>query len=164
VPGSGMQITQLGHVKDLATAFVKVLGNGKASKQVYNIAGEKYATFDGIAKACAAAAGKPAPELVHYNAKDFDFGKLKSFPMRDQHFFTSVEKAMRDLDWKPEFDMLNGLKDSYAKDFGCVIVNLFGCLRFLMLTRSLLSVCSRGTMREKADFTTDDMILAKMKK
>jgi hypothetical protein len=42
--------------------------------------------------------------------------------MRDQHFFTSVEKAMRDLDWKPEFDMLNGLKDSYAKDFGCVFV------------------------------------------
>ena len=120
VPGSGMQITQLGHVKDLATAFVKILGNSKASKQIYNVAGEKYATFDGIAKACAAAAGKPAPELVHFNPKDFDFGKLKSFPMRDQHFFTSVEKAMRDLDWKPEFDMLSGLKDSYSKDFGCV--------------------------------------------
>ena len=39
VPNSGMQVTQLGHVKDLATAFVKCLGNGKASRQIYNVAG-----------------------------------------------------------------------------------------------------------------------------
>ena len=143
VPGSGMQITQLGHVKDLATAFVKILGNAKASKQIYNVAGEKYATFDGIAKACAAAAGKPAPELVHFNPKDFDFGKLKSFPMRDQHFFTSVEKAMRDLDWKPEFDMLSGLKDSYSKDFGCArcaaAARVFPALLASSLTRPRLA-------------------------
>ena len=37
--------------------------------------------------------GVPAPELVHYNPKDFDFGKAKAFPMRDQHFFTSVDKV-----------------------------------------------------------------------
>jgi hypothetical protein len=34
-------------------------------------------TFDGIAKACAKAMGAPEPELVHFNAKDFDFGKKK---------------------------------------------------------------------------------------
>lgn len=54
----------MGHVGDLATAFVKVLDNDKASKQVYNISGERFVTFDGIAKACAAAAGAPEPELV----------------------------------------------------------------------------------------------------
>jgi len=32
VPGSGIQVTQLGHVKDLADAFVKVLGNPKAAQ------------------------------------------------------------------------------------------------------------------------------------
>jgi hypothetical protein len=37
----------------LATAFTKVLGNPKASKQVYNISGAKYVTFDGLARACA---------------------------------------------------------------------------------------------------------------
>ena len=42
VPGSGMQVTQLGHVKDLATAFVKTLGNRKAYNQIYNVAGEHY--------------------------------------------------------------------------------------------------------------------------
>lgn len=53
IPNSGMQVTQLGHVKDLATAFIKVLGNEKASKEVFNISGDKYVTFDGLAKACA---------------------------------------------------------------------------------------------------------------
>lgn len=45
--------------------------------QVFNISGERYVTFDGIARACAKAAGAPEPELVHFNAKDFDFGKKK---------------------------------------------------------------------------------------
>ena len=27
-------------------------------------------------------------------------------------------QAMADLDWKPEFGLLDGLKDSYSKDFG----------------------------------------------
>ncbi len=34
-------------------------------------------TFDGLAKACAKAMGAPEPELVHFNAKDYDFGKKK---------------------------------------------------------------------------------------
>jgi hypothetical protein len=104
-----LQVTQLGHVKDLATAFVKCLGNEKAYGQIYNIsgggdvfhnmgcnrvslvmskrsakgrtsaipiscyschmAGERYVTFNGIAKACAKAAGAPEPEIINYNPK-----------------------------------------------------------------------------------------------
>ncbi|XP_052137581.1 chloroplast stem-loop binding protein of 41 kDa b, chloroplastic [Oryza glaberrima] len=137
VPGAGNQITQLGHVKDLATAFVLTLGNPKASKQVFNISGAKYVTFDGLARACAKAGGFPEPEIVHYNPKDFDFGKKKAFPFRDQHFFASIEKATLELGWKPEYDLVEGLTDSYNLDFG------------------------RGTFRKAADFTTDDMILGK---
>ncbi|KAL5981605.1 Chloroplast stem-loop binding protein of 41 kDa b, chloroplastic [Asimina triloba] len=137
IPGSGMQITQLGHVKDLAKAFVQVLGNEKASKQVYNISGSKYVTFDGLAKACAKAAGFPEPEIIHYNPKEFDFGKKKSFPFRDQHFFASIDKAESELGWIPEFNLISGLADSYNLDFG------------------------RGTFRKEADFTTDDIILGK---
>lgn len=55
--------------------------------------GGRYVTFDGIALACAEAAGKDAPDLVHYNPKDFAFGKKKAFPMRDQHFFASINKV-----------------------------------------------------------------------
>ncbi|XP_030547066.1 chloroplast stem-loop binding protein of 41 kDa b, chloroplastic [Rhodamnia argentea] len=137
IPNSGMQITQLGHVKDLATAFFQVLGKEKASKQVFNISGEKYVTFNGLAKACAKAAGFPEPEIIHYNPKEFDFGKKKAFPFRDQHYFASVDKAKSVLGWKPEFDLVEGLADSYNLDFG------------------------RGTFRKEADFTTDDMILGK---
>ena len=97
-------------------------------------------TFDGIARACAAAMGAPEPELVHFDPAAIALDKgQKAFPMRDQHFFASIDKAMADLDWKPEYDLLDGLKDSYEKDFG------------------------RGTFRKAADFSVDDMILEKLK-
>jgi hypothetical protein len=48
-------------------------------------------------------------------------------------------QAQADLDWTPEFGLVDGLRDSYEKDFG------------------------RGTFRKAADFETDDMILAKVK-
>eukprot|EP00210_Caulerpa_lentillifera_P006098 g5826.t1 len=115
VPGSGMQITQLGHVKDLSNAFALCLGNPVAMNQIYNISDERYVTFDGVAKACAIAMGKPEPELIHFDAKDFKFGKKKPFPMRDQHFFASIEKAQKELGWKPKFGLIDGLKDSYEK-------------------------------------------------
>ncbi|KAG0448418.1 hypothetical protein HPP92_027837 [Vanilla planifolia] len=137
IPNSGVQITQLGHVKDLATAFVKVLGNSKTNKQVYNISGSKYVTFDGLARACAKAAGFPEPEIIHYNPKEFDFGKKKAFPFRDQHFFASIEKAQKELAWGPEFGLVDGLANSFELDF------------------------DRGTYRKEADFSTDDIILGK---
>lgn len=46
---------------------------------------------------------------------------------------------MAELDWKPEFTLVEGLQDSHSKDFG------------------------RGTFRKEADFSTDDMILEKVK-
>jgi nucleoside-diphosphate-sugar epimerase len=76
-------------------------------------AGERFVTFDGIAKACAEAMGKPEPELIHFNPKDFDFGKKKSFPMRDQHFFASIDKAEKLLGWRPKYGLVEGLRDSY---------------------------------------------------
>jgi UDP-glucose 4-epimerase len=119
IPGNGMHITQFGHVKDLAVAMAKVIGNKKAVGEIYNISGDRYVTFDGLARACANAAGKSADSLkiVHYDPKKFDFGKRKAFPMRPQHFFASVDKAKQDLDWKPEYDLISGLQDSFQNDF-----------------------------------------------
>ncbi|PMB08820.1 3-beta hydroxysteroid dehydrogenase, partial [Fischerella thermalis CCMEE 5328] len=101
IPGNGLHITQLGHVKDLATAMTKVLGNSQALRQIYNVSGDRFVTFDGLARACAVAAGKSPDEIkiVHYDPKKFDFGKRKAFPLRIQHFFASVNKAMTELDW-----------------------------------------------------------------
>ena len=119
IPGNGMHITQFGHVHDLASAMVAVLGNPRAIGQIYNISGDRYVTFDGLARACAVAAGKdPASlKIVHYDPKQFDFGKKKAFPMRVQHFFTDIHKAQKDLYWNPEFDLISGLKDSFQNDY-----------------------------------------------
>ena len=86
--------------------------NNKVSRLIFNILGAKYITIDGLALVCAKvtefclqivgfrfclllntliwiwlsasmqAGGVPDPELVHYNPKNFYFGKM-AFPFRD---------------------------------------------------------------------------------
>lgn len=138
IPGNGMHLTQLGHGQDLAEAMVAVLGNDTAIGQIYNISGEKAVTFDGLARACAQAAGKdPADlEIVHYDPKAFDFGKAKAFPMRVQHFFTAIDKAQAELGWAPKFDLVTGLKDSFQHDY-----------------------LATGKDKAEVDFSLDDQIL-----
>ncbi|HBE34346.1 MAG TPA: 3-beta hydroxysteroid dehydrogenase, partial [Cyanobacteria bacterium UBA11368] len=138
IPGNGLHFTQFGHCKDLANAMAAVLGNTQAIGQIYNISGERFVTFDGLARACATAAGK-SPEslqIVHYDPKKFDFGKRKAFPMRVQHFFASINKAIAELNWKPEYDLISGLKDSFQNDF-----------------------LASGRDKSEVDFSVDDEIL-----
>ncbi len=139
IPGNGLHFTQFGHVQDLASAMVAVLDNPQAIGQIYNISGDRYVTFDGLAKAAAIAAGKSVEDLkiVHYNPKDFDFGKKKAFPLRPQHFFTDIHKAKTELNWQPEYDLISGLKDSFNSDY-------------------LLS----NQQETDVDFSTDDQILS----
>lgn len=119
VPGNGLHITQFGHVQDLAQAMVNILGNQKAIGQIYNVSGDRYVTFDGLVEACAIAAGKALEEvkIVHYDAHKFNFGKRKAFPVRVQHFFADIHKAMTDLAWQPQFSLISGLKDSFDGDY-----------------------------------------------
>jgi len=138
IPGNGLHITQLGHVQDLAQAMTAVLGNAQAVGQIYNISGDRYVTFNGLAQACAEAAGKSLDnlQLVHYDPKQFDFGKRKAFPLRTQHFFASVHKAIAQLQWQPQFDLVAGLQDSFRKDY-----------------------LASGRNKTEVDFSTDDEIL-----
>ncbi|MBW4643627.1 MAG: NAD-dependent epimerase/dehydratase family protein [Goleter apudmare HA4340-LM2] len=119
IPGNGLHITQLGHVKDLAQAMSQVIGNQQAVGKIYNISGDRFVTFDGLARACIQASGKSpdAVKIVHYDPKKFDFGKRKAFPLRVQHFFASVHQATTELGWKPEYDLVSGLTDSFENDY-----------------------------------------------
>ncbi|MEQ8383558.1 MAG: NAD-dependent epimerase/dehydratase family protein [Coleofasciculus sp. A1-SPW-01] len=139
IPSSGLYITQLGHCKDLARAMSLVLGNQQAIGQVYNVSGDRYVTFDGLANACIVAAGKSPKDfdLLHYNPKKFDFGKRKAFPLRTQHFFADVQKAKTQLKWEPEYDLISGLKDSFQNDY-----------------------LASGRHEAEVDFSLDDQILA----
>ncbi len=139
IPGNGQHLTQFGHVKDLARAMGLAMGNPKAVGQIYNISGQTSVTFDGLARTCAAVAGKSANDLkiMHYDPKAFDFGKRKPFPLRAQHFFADIHKAQSDLNWAPEFDLVSGLKDSFQNDY-----------------------LAHGRDRAEIDFSLDDQILA----
>jgi len=139
VPYGGTYITQLGHCEDLAEFMAACIGNPAVSKQAYNLSGEEYVTFDGMARACAEAAGAPPPKIVHYDAKAIDVpeGYPKAFPFRGMHFFASIEKAMRDVPtWRPKFTLLDGLRSSYQSDY-----------------------VARGFDKKEVDFRTDDLIL-----
>ncbi len=141
IPGNGMFITQFGHVQDLALAMAGVLGNETAINKIYNISGDRYVTFNGLAYACAEAAGK-SPEdikLVHYDPSKFDFGKRKAFPMRQQHFFADIDRAKTDLDWQPKYDLVSGLEDSFQNDY-----------------------LASGRDHSEIDFSLDEEILGKM--
>lgn len=119
IPGNGLHFTQFGHVQDLVTAMTAILGNEQAIGQIYNISGQRYVTFDGLARACGMATGKSADEIkiVHYDPKQFDFGKQKAFPLRMQHFFADIHKALNELNWQPEYDLIKGLTDSFENDY-----------------------------------------------
>jgi nucleoside-diphosphate-sugar epimerase len=119
IPGNGQFITQFGHVYDLATAMAAVLGNEKAIGQIYNISGDRFVTFTGLAEACAIAAGRSPSdvELLYYDPAVYSFGKRKAFPMRSQHFMADINKALNDLDWQPKYDLMAGLKESFENDY-----------------------------------------------
>jgi len=144
IPGHGQHLTGLGHVADLAVAMSNVIDRtDRTTGRVYNCQNSQAVTFDGVARIAAKAAGRPEPEIVHYDPKDFAFpeGK-KAFPMRPQHFFTGIHRAMVDLDWKPEYDSAESiLRDAYENDF--------------------LGIKAAGGL--KNDFVCDDIILEKVK-
>jgi len=140
IPGNGRFITQFGHIQDLALGMASILGNEDAIGKIYNMSGDRYVTFDGLAYACAEAAGKSTKDLkiVHYDPKQFDFGKRKAFPVRQQHFFTDIAQAQTDLDWQPKYDLVSGLKDSFQNDY-----------------------LASGRNQSEIDFSLDDEILGK---
>jgi len=120
VPGSGLHLTGLGHVRDLAelmAAVVAVPDPGTVAGKVYNVQDVRAVTFDGMARMCAAAAGAGEPLLVHYDPKGVDLGGRKGFPFRPQHFFADVGRATRELGWEPKWGLEDGLKEAYENDF-----------------------------------------------
>ena len=73
-----------------------------------------------------------------------------------------VDKAMRDLDWAPKYNMLDGLKDSYNNDFKIkkvpLIVNSTVCTHAYIHTFSICPIPSQAA-GYKADFFCDDLVL-----
>ena len=119
IPFDGQVITQLGHVSDLADAISKSLQTENAINQIYNCSGSKAVTFKGLIETAILATGN---KVSDFNLRSFDPSKLdpkarKLFPLRLSNFFTDTSKIERDLSWKPKFNLLSGLIDSYKNDY-----------------------------------------------
>jgi nucleoside-diphosphate-sugar epimerase len=145
VPSHGQHLTGLGHVEDLAVAMANVVDRHTVTTgKTYNVQNRQAITFDGVVRTAAAVTGRArdSVEIVHYDPGTVEFpAGAKAFPMRPQHFFCGVERAVQDLEWTPRFDTVEAiLRDSYENDF--------------------VPLRDSGGLRD--DFVCDDIVLQKI--
>lgn len=114
VPAPGIQLTTLSHVEDLADMMARVPGNSAAVGQHFNMCSDRCISFEGIARAVAAAAGKEA-KIVPYDPSAVKLEKGEGFPFRAVHFFASADKAKRVLGWTPRHDFIADVADRLAE-------------------------------------------------
>jgi len=120
--------------RELVAGPAQVPGNKAAVGQQFNVCSDRCITFDGIARAVGAAAGKRA-EIVHYDAGAVGLKKGEGWPFRTTHFYASAEKAKRELGWQPAHKFLDDLPE---------LVDAFE---------------AAGRLQKDVDFTVDDRIL-----
>lgn len=83
IPGSGMQLTNISHVRDLSSMLSAAVEKADAaSGNIFNCVSDRAVTLDGMAKLCAKAAGMPV-EIVHYDPKAIGSDAKKAFPFRN---------------------------------------------------------------------------------
>lgn len=83
IPGSGLQLTNISHVRDLSSMLTLAVENpDAASHGIFNIVSDRAVTLNGIAKLCAQAAGRPV-NIVHYDPKAIGIDAKKAFPFRN---------------------------------------------------------------------------------
>jgi len=119
IPFDGSLITQLGHVSDLTDAMIKCLSQIKTKNNIYNCSGEKGITIKGLVMLCADICNidRNDIELLSFDYRKLDTKSRKSFPIRLNHYLTSISKIKEDLDWEPKYNLINGLQNSFQNDF-----------------------------------------------
>ncbi|PON63942.1 NAD(P)-binding domain containing protein [Trema orientale] len=118
IPGSGMQLTNISHVRDLSSILTLAVEKPEAaSGKIFNLVSDRAVTLDGIAKLCAQAAGRPV-NIVHYDPKAIGIDAKKAFPFRNMHFYAEPRAAKDILGWQATTNLPEDLKerfDEYVK-------------------------------------------------
>ncbi|XP_074302157.1 chloroplast stem-loop binding protein of 41 kDa a, chloroplastic-like [Silene latifolia] len=115
IPGSGMQLTNISHVKDLSSMLTLAVENpASASGNIFNCVSDRAVTLDGMAKLCAQAAGLPV-KIVHYDPKAIGIDAKKAFPFRNMHFYAEPRAAKEILGWKSSTYLPDDLKERYEE-------------------------------------------------
>ena len=127
IPFDGSLITQLGHVSDLTDAMIRCLTQIKTKNNIYNCSGEKGITIKGLVMICADVCNidRNDIELLSFDYRKLDTKSRKSFPIRLNHYLTSISKIKEDLDWEPKYNLINGLKNSFQNDFKLKLYDSF---------------------------------------
>lgn len=115
IPGSGMQLTNIAHARDLSSMLTLAVEKPDATKgQIFNCVSDRAVTLDGMAKYCAKAAGLPV-EIVHYDPKAVGVDAKKAFPFRNMHFYAEPRAAKEILGWSGTTNLPNDLKERYEE-------------------------------------------------
>ncbi|KAH9305196.1 hypothetical protein KI387_009600, partial [Taxus chinensis] len=115
IPGSGMQVTNIVHVKDLASMLALAVQKPFAANgNIFNAVCDRAITFDGLVKLCARAAGKEA-DIVHYDPKSINIDAKKAFPFRNMHFYAEPRAAKEILGWQSTTNLLEDLKERFEE-------------------------------------------------
>ncbi|PIA30770.1 hypothetical protein AQUCO_05400106v1 [Aquilegia coerulea] len=118
IPGSGMQLTNISHVRDLSSMLTLAVEEPIASSgRIFNCVSDRAVTLDGMAKLCAQAAGRSV-KIVHYDPKAVGVDAKKAFPFRNMHFYAEPRTAKEVLGWSSSTNLSNDLKerfDEYVK-------------------------------------------------
>ncbi|CAN6180542.1 unnamed protein product [Urochloa humidicola] len=115
IPGNGMQLTNITHVRDLASMLaLAVESPSKAAGRIFNCVSDRAVTLDGMARLCAAAAGA-AVEIVHYDPAGVGVDAKKAFPFRNMHFYAEPRAAKEALGWTSTTNLPEDLKERYAE-------------------------------------------------
>lgn len=140
IPGEGFAALSLVHVKDVARLMASLIGNQKVKGEAYNVSGAEITSIVGVMHLIALAMGMKAqvvevpmeiarqqrPPLLHWGEGVAGTAVL------------SIDKALGDIDWTPQFGIEAGYRDSYAW--------------FLR----------EGRARYQFDFSNDDAVLAQI--
>jgi nucleoside-diphosphate-sugar epimerase len=116
IPGEGFAALSLVHVKDVARLMASLIGNEKVKGEAYNVSGSEITSIVGVVHLVARAMGMSArvvevpmaiarrqhPPLLHWGEGLAGTAVL------------SIDKALRDIDWTPQFGIEDGYRDSYA--------------------------------------------------
>jgi nucleoside-diphosphate-sugar epimerase len=115
IPADGFPFVHLVHIHDVATLMVALIGNAAAAGQIYNVAGAEFTSIAGCIHLMARVAGVEA-DIVHV---PIDVTRQLRAPLVHWGEATiggtafSIDKALHDLDWRPQFGLEAGYRDSY---------------------------------------------------
>jgi nucleoside-diphosphate-sugar epimerase len=115
IPAEGFPFVHLVHVSDVARLMTSIIGNDRAIGQIYNVGGSEITSVLGCIRLMARAVGVE-PDVVHV---PLEIARRANPPL--VHWgegvvggaMFSIDKALAELDWEPEFGLEDAYRDSY---------------------------------------------------